>query len=420
MSAPTIGAERIGDARRIPNEKIATLLAALVALAVFGPYVAGPIRTEQIAVYGLGAMVLPLTWVRLRPGAGLGVMMAWTVMFAMSLVGVVFPYQGPQPYDPGNVLAGIDNLVLPLVIMALVWSAVRADIAASVLDRFARVVVWGAAMNGAVALISTRIPLAAYLRPFWSGTEGKTTAENAAELGRLSGIFNQPAEAGVLYGVAGLLAIYLYPSRSRPLFLALAAITAGGILSVSKVFIFGGLPIILLVLLRQAGRRRIVHLVIASVVGVALIESGLFGQWTGSVYLLDRLFPSGDVSLIEFYSAGRWNTGSGMQGAISSVLGISPWTGVGAGGWDVPYDSAWTEALIVAGLIGAACVALTLFQCGRIAMRESDPRRRVLLICLAVFLVGASLGIPALTANRVATIVWVTLALLIRAHRPTQ
>ena len=79
------------------------------------------------------------------------------------------------------------------------------------------IVVCGMAVNGLVAVLASyvgaaRIPL---LRLFWAAGGGVTVAELAAGNGRFSGVFNQPAEAGVAYSLAAFCLVFLMRSGAR-------------------------------------------------------------------------------------------------------------------------------------------------------------------------------------------------------------
>lgn len=391
-----------------------------VACAAFGPYVFGPLRTEQLAVYGLMAALLPFRLIHLRTAGGLKLLIAWAAVILVALLEVVFPSDFHAMWDSGQVLAGLDNLVLPLAVMLLVWSTVSREHAPGLLRTVGRVVVWLAALNGLLAVLQTRTNLSPYLAMFWGSGEndGPSTSYNAATLGRFSGIFNHPAEAGVVYGLAGLLAIYLYKTQNRKLFLALTLIVVGGLISVSKVFILGGLPLIVIYLWRSrtvGGKAG--FLVTSLLVAGGISQTGWFQSWSGFTYLTRLLVPAQDQGLVEFYTAGRWNEGSTLTSVIDEVMRVSPLWGVGAGGWKVPYDSGWTEVLVVAGIFGAVLHGIVFLGILAIGRGTLDPARRRLALFVAVFLIGADLGIASLTANRVATIVWLILALLVLAAK---
>lgn len=382
-----------------------------LTLAAFGPYVTGSIRTEQLAVYGVTAILLPLTFVLIRPY--LPLLLAWVGLIVVALLGLIPPTAHSSIHPPASMSSGIDNLVLPLAVMLLLWSVVPVAAAGPALRVVAALTAWGAALNGVLSIIGTRTDLSPYLRFFWGASGGETTAERAAQLGRLSGVFNQPAEAGVVYGIAGLLAVWRFKDKPKTLILLLSLICVGGMLCVSKVFILGGAPLILFYLWksrRAGGKLGIVFSTAVVAVGVA--QSGLLQQWVGFNYLARLFTPAQDQGLVEFYSAGRWNSDAGMMDVFATVMQNRPVTGFGIQGLVVPYDSAWTEAVVLAGVFGLILLGLVYLCVWRVARRIQDAGVRMLASFVAVFLVGASLGIPSLTVNRAATLVWVVLGLL--------
>lgn len=386
----------------------------------FGPYVVGSARTEQLVIYGLAAcIVIPFAFINLRLELGKKLLVPWVLALCVALLGVIFPTPFPAAWEPGRVLAGLDNLLLPLAVMLIVWSVVRFANAAELLRSAGKIVVWAAVANAALAMIGTGIDLSPYLRMFWGSadSEGPTTAFLASSAGRFSGILNHPAEAGVLYGLGGILAIYLYKKRSRKLFLALTFIVVGGLLCVSKVFILGGLPLLVIYLWRSRnlpGKAGV--LVTAGLVMAAVMQTGWLQGWSGFDYLTRLLAPAEDQGFIEFYTAGRWNEGSTLTSVLDEVMRVSPLVGVGAGGWQVPYDSGWTEVMVMSGLLGVLLHAAVFVGLWITAKRTVDPDRRHMLLFMTIFLIGADFGIPSLTANRVATIAWVLIALAVLAR----
>jgi hypothetical protein len=389
------------------------LVVGFVTAAAFGPYVTPNIRTEQLAVYGAAftlLLVLPYKLVNLRPY--FPVVLPWLGLVLIAGMGMIPPTPHGL-YAAGDPASTIDNLVLPLAVMLLIWAVIPHEMAGRALRTAATVVTFGAALNGVLSVIGTRTDLSFFLRPFWSGGDGETTAERAAQLGRLSGIFNQPAEAGVVYGIAGLLAVWRFREKPKTMLLLLALISMGGLLSVSKVFILGGIPLILIYLwVSKTGAGKMGLLFSLGLVGYGVAQSGVFQQWTGFNYLARLIAPAQNQGLIEFYSAGRWNESSSMQNTFDLVMTISPLTGFGLNGLKVPYDSAWTEAAVIAGILGMVSLGVVFLALLMMTRKIQDPALRTLARFVIVFLIGASLGIPALTANRAATIVWVVLGLL--------
>src|SRR6185437_16258357 len=101
---------------------------------------------------------------------------------------------------------------------------------------------------------------------------------------------------------------------------------------------------------------------------VAAAAGGLFwlagsagtlpGWYLGGTTLSALAHPTG--SLTSLYSAGRYGGGGTLGPPAADVLHASPWSGFGAGGLSVPYDSMWLEVFAVSGVIGVALAAVTL------------------------------------------------------------
>jgi hypothetical protein len=250
-----------------------------------------------------------------------------------------------------------------------------------------------------------------------------TVAGRASQLGRYTGIFNQPAEAGEMYSIALLAAIYHYRSDLLRFAGTSLLITVGGLLTISKVFLLVGLPIAAWQVLRQShGRgRRFVLLAAAAVAVAALAQSGVGPQWIGGDFLAQLLHPGANGDALRLYTGGRLGNSSSLDTVVAAVLQRSPWFGYGAGGLAVPYDDAWVEALCVAGLCGAVLYTMLLATLAVCWLRRRVPAgsggarsaRSRLGGGLVLLVIGASVGLPALTANRVATIAWLLIGLIL-------
>jgi hypothetical protein len=157
----------------------------------------------------------------------------------------------------------------------------------------------------------------------------------------------------------------------------------------------------------------------ASALGAAAVAGGLFTSWIGTGFLTRLLHPGGDGS-VGLYTAGRLGANSTLRATAEAILGSSPVFGFGAGGLSVAYDNGWIEALAVAGLFGTllyTAVIATLAAAwwrtrGTLPAAHSRLAGGIILV-----LAAASMGVPALTANRVATVAWVLITLLLFVPR---
>jgi hypothetical protein len=277
-----------------------------------------------------------------------------------------------------------------------------------------------------IQLSARKAAVFSVLPHFWDAVPSTgSVAVNAASNGRYTGIFNQPAEAGIAYGVALLALIWLARHRVwKPLAINCATVLlfTGGVLTLSKVFLLCALPVAVLTVLRGTARIRV--LVTATATGGALWLVGIAGilpTWSGAATLGSLAHPG--TSLTTQYTAGRYGAGGTLAPVITDVLRASPLAGFGAGGLAPAYDSLWQEVLVVSGVLGVIfAAAVFVMMAWRLkALRTVLAREDWQLACgVVVLAAGASAGIPSLTANRAATLLWLVLGALVTARSPVR
>jgi hypothetical protein len=432
MTVTLSGAALHAAAPAEPDSSRATLWwARLVALSAFGPYIAGSARTEQVAVFGSAAVILVVGWptiVKARSHALLPALGLWlgicAVMAAASLSRPLdVAFYGAQP--PSHALS---FMALPAALMIVTWCWTLTARPGDLIRAVAPVIVAAMTVNTGIAvaqLAAGNVTVLGFLPRFW-GASGATVTVAALAGGnfRYTGIFDQPAEAGIAYGMALLCLVWLarrgVMRRGLPLALCAAVLVTGGVLTVSKVFLLGAIPLAVLTVLRGPGRTRAaVWAAIATAAGWLLAGSGILPAWPAGAAFLRLAQPSG--SLASAYSAGRYGTGGSLGAVTADVLRSSPLDGFGAGALNVAYDSLWVEVLVVAGVFGVVLLALFLAALARrwMALRGTLARPEWHLaggvLALAI---GASAGLPSLTANRAATLLWLVLGVLVTARAP--
>jgi hypothetical protein len=315
---------------------------------------------------------------------------------------------------------------MPLLVMIITWYWTLRAPPERLILAIARVTVAGMTANAALALTqlaSSDATLGGFLPRFWDaapGTTGLPVAELAVEDGRYTGIFDQPAEAGLAYGLALLCVIYLV-RRDMGWQLAgvcSALLVTGGALSLSKGFLLGALPLAAWMIARSSGvRMRILAGGAISAAAMLLAGSvGLLPSWAAGRKALENLLdPTAPFASV--YTGNRYGAGGGTLGpAAADVLRASPWAGFGAGGLVVPYDSLWLEILVLSGIMGVVllCAALATLGWRWLRLRAvTAPAERSLGGSVLVLTVGTSLGFPTLTANRVGILAWLILGVLL-------
>jgi hypothetical protein len=402
--------------------------ARIVCLSAFGPYVTGGARTEQLAVFA-SAMFILITGLPRLIRAPLGptpFLVAWSGLVAAMLISTVF-----RPFDPGfygsqPASHAVSAMALPLALMVVTWYWTLTVDPVTLIRAVAPVAVAGMCVNVVIEAAQVSAGKAAvfsFLPRFWDATPSAgSVAANAASDGRYTGIFNQPAEAGIAYGVALLALIWLArQSVWKPSAVTCAAVllVTGGVLTLSKVFLLCALPVAVLTVLSGTARIRVLVTAAAAVGALWLAGiAGMLPAWSGAAFIGNLSRPG--TSLIAEYTAGRYGAGGTLAPVTDDVLRTSPLAGFGAGGLDGPaYDSLWQEVLVLSGVLGVilAATVFVMLAWRLTALRTVLAHGDWQLACGAALLAaGASAGIPSLTANRAATLLWLVLGALVTAQ----
>ena len=408
-----------------PDKPHGVAIIVMVAILAFGPYVAGGLRTEQIALYGAFALLITRAALpKIRPnGHGVAILVLLALELSVGLIGVVDPISNTTPYQFGSTLAGIDNFTLPIVALLVAWMLVGpTGDPHRLLRAICATVVWAMILNSFVEIWTVASPGSLDLTMF----HGRETldlpgAERLAIMGRYCGIFAQPTDAGFMYSIALLCAVYLYRNRAMIFALSATLLGIGGTLTVSKIFLLVGLPIVLWQTFRAPDgrhRRLVLVLCVPMVVWIAA-HTGIAPHWAGKDYLL-RLMPRNGSNTIELYTAGRLGSSSSLSGAIDAVLAVAPVGGIGVQGISVAYDNGWIEALVISGLIGVAAYTIVLvLLIGAWFRNRSQVSQAASSLAggVAFISAGASVGTPALTANRCGTIIWLIFGIVLLSRR---
>lgn len=401
---------------------VARFATSAIVIAAFGPYVVGPIRLEQVVTYGLLLLALPIALMSFRPPRwGLAIMGAWLSYMLAACVALAMPPFNRTRWPEGSVVAGLDNLILPVAVMLVVWILVPRSASSDVFDLVVKLVAATACANGILAMIMTRVDLTSVIRPFIAPNDStRLIADFAMQLGRYSGIFGQPAEAGLVYALGGLAACFGFSKRPLLMYVVLIPIVIGGLVCVSKIFILGGLPLIAWQLWRR--RRKVVgpFIAVAAVTATVIGQTAFLADWTGARFL-GRLFDVSQTDdLVGLYTADRIGSSSTLEQVIHSIWSNSPIYGFGMGGLRVPYDNGWMEAFTLAGIVGVGCYSITLLIVVLMARSKVGSDTRSYLTGVGLLAIGASIGLPALTANRAGSLLWLVIAVGTVVYRSSE
>lgn len=410
--------------------------AILIVVACFGPYLGTGfgLQITHILIYGFFLMALPLFFLDLKTQASsftkhIGAF--WTLIVLWSAASTYVNYSLLLNPSVKHIVSRgekfIEPLVLTLVMSACLKRRLKSGGPSSMIMEIGKVALFLAALNSVAAIVQATLPAVALkpiLSSFWQDAgefKRVPVAVAAASMGRFTGIFNQPIEAGDMYLLVLLLWFYsLAKAKKWPGIMeviAVSLVVVGGLLSVSKVFLIGA-PILAGIYMFSSGkamRRTVVLLLLISPVIIFLAQLVLSDTATGA-RLTKMLSYTDSTDVMSRYTAGRFTSGGARGGIIDEfreVWSRSPWLGTGIGSYST-VDNAYFEIYASGGCMALflyiGMLAYALFRAIRSKFRGSEEGQ--LLLVVVLLLMGAGMGAPVLTLNRFSPIVWIVLAVL--------
>lgn len=409
-------------------------------LSIFGPYVWGPVRTEQITFYSLAVALVVLVSLRFIPkhhgsmpktdGHLTAILIVGLAILTSSVLGHMFEFgPGVGNLDLGF-LAGLDSFLYPIsvllviYILAILMEPARAAHLVSISLAGALVA------NTLVTLLLHATRRKDYLSIFHQSLSSEFISV-ADRSFRLTGIFNQPVEAGLAYSISALLLVTTGRFRLTTRFVMVAAVSFGGFLSASKVFSLGGIFVVLAAFALIWGVRTAGW---ASVCSAGLFFFALPFPYLGDHYFRIWAIFVGDSKeeFIKVLTAGRFSALPSNQNPTSSgevltntdqsapagfygeFFGYGPSMLVSR---EVVLDTAYTHVTMTSGLLGLALYLAGLCVLLSLSALQATIEARYLGLGLTVLLLASGLGFEPLTSNRSGTIVWAVIAMLAACRR---
>jgi hypothetical protein len=375
-----------------------------------------------------------------------GIVIAWAIVLSVGIVNTYFAVQSRQRVvpTPSDVLVelpeavslkslfgGIDNLVLPMASCFIAVAALKPLTAFEqkrATFRLAAFIVGALSVNTLLSALLVMMPgpTLSFVQFFWpSGGTSVALASFAQQ--RVSGVFNQPGEAGTAYSLGLLLWTYrLRHGVGNLVFegLTFVLILVGGTLAGSKIFFFLGVPLAIAYGIgcfssraNVSVRRRANKLAAfaAALFAAALVGAMVVLPASTFQFAQVQMFLSDvqNASILEAFSGGRYGGSSAAESVVSYysriIMSQGPVFGLGFGSL-AAFDSAYIQILAFAGLTGLACYAFAL---GCLVLHFVKYGRNGLmgtLVCILI--VAGGLGMPMFTLNRTGTLLVLTVTFL--------
>jgi hypothetical protein len=224
------------------------------------------------------------------------------------------------------------------------------------------------------------------------------------------------------YSMALLIWTYLVRKKKRTSLISYlygALIILGGAVTISKTFIFGGLPLFFIywILPGRISSRITLKLliVLAAIIGTVIVY---LDSWIGFDKIVDLFISSGKYSpesRLFYFVQIRYGIKDDFEllGIFPYVWSVAPVHGLGFAYLGVA-DSAYLLYFMEGGLVSlfmyVGFIAIMLFVGTMEWFKGSETGR--LLVVLGLFVLVAGIGAPVVTASRVNVIFWVILLLI--------
>ena len=370
---------------------------AALLLSAFFPYFPGGLRLEHLSfllfVLLFGFISISRTRYIYSPVLTMSMMLFSGAVFAF--IGSTFL---PDTGAMASALAMGTRLALPAVVLGAM--VVYLPTNCNLMTTVTRTIVL-MAMPVALLALSSRFFDISFILGYFVKNEETAVWSQAFALGRFTGLFNQPLEAGVFYSVALLALVYLVSMKLwRPIirYLILGIILIGGSLSLSKNFVVLGV----LVALAYAVSVRVLSIrsgvIWLGIVIAIIIVWFAFGNEIYTNSFID-LFAEGGFLLA--LSAGRLGTGDTEVAQLWGQLMTSyNWiSGMGLGSY-LPLDNGYLEYFYQGGVFSLASYVAFIVTILVTSIKYWSVDESKLLFFLGLYIALASLGGPVITANR--------------------
>ncbi len=412
------------------------IILSLILISAFGPYIFrnSGVRLEHLIIYPLAAILLIRYFFhpkKATPRIYHIILTLWALLIFWLILITYFTKDTFSFF----IIPEMENVIQPLALMFILGELLK-GLSFNEQLKFLKVAAWIIiillALNAILSIATIFIDTWSIVRWFLRGDNFlETVWGRSLTNGRYLGIFNQPFEAGLAYSVGLLLWAYLLLKQKAGSFLLSNVgilLIAGGLLSISKVFLLGGIPAAILFAVWGLDTHRAKRLggaFILFVIVTGLLTS--FRRWVGAQYLL-QLFDYKRVSKVgalSLYSGGRLGNQSSFVGHLFRLVWeVSPLVGFGFG-VNFALDNAYLEFFYQGGLIALTIylgiltiLGLSFFR--RLASGLIEAKMALLLVALVIF---AGFGAPVLTINRSSILVWVvliTLMFLLWSAKPSK
>jgi len=413
------------------------LLPLLLMFVNFSPVIPGSyIRPQHLVVYPLFLYVVFMTFKNLV----LRIKELRTIVLIFSLIifwgGVsTFWMKSVYPYNITGILSAIDSLALPIAVICVVSFGINNCQLTFTKELFIKSIntyIFILITVSILILIQIFTGISWWFDYFIDSTREINVAESAMSMGRYSGIYAQPFEAGLAASLGTFLIFYRIKYYQKiHLFdiIGYVFIPFIGILSVSKAFFLICPPLILIYLIHNNPRwlQHILSFLFLTLFGLLFFLTVVNPLWNGSIFI-QRYFTSEVVDesandSIQRYTSGRYASDSSVKAKALVLIskypifgfGMSWRQGVGNDVIDGAFDNAYLQMLIYGGIPNLVLYLLLLWAMFYIAYihRKYSPLESSFLLIITFYIFLAGNGAPCFPQHKFTLAFFTIITLLV-------
>lgn len=275
------------------------------------------------------------------------------------------------------------------------------------------------ALNTCLIFIEVFTPFAEIFQKFYVkiDQDGYRVATNS--MGRYMGVFNQPLESGFAYSLGLLTWLYNFTkikTGSKIIQgILLVSIILGGIASISKVFLIGGIGLFTVMFLLVGSLRNRIVLVISILMFLSFIVPIFINDWKGLDILEDQFSNITGEFSVSKVTAGRIGKEDGIYSILMSKDSSIFFLGKGFTLGDLPFfDSEYVQIVYQGGgiaLILYFAIFIKLFKKCFVINRKLFSEQ-ILLYAVLLLALFTAFGGPVFLMNRVRVFFFIQLLFL--------
>jgi len=239
-----------------------------------------------------------------------------------------------------GVLSATDSLVLPIAVICIVSYCINhleVLYTKRLFIKCINIYIIIMIIDGLLILLHVFTGISYLFEFFVDSNRDGSVSEKALSMGRYTGIFNQPFEAGLASSLGMFLIFFrikYFQKIHRLDFIGFVIIPFVGILSVSKAFLLICPPLLLIYLIHknQIWVKHLLIFLFFTLIGIMILFTFVIRHWNGADVLLRYLDTNSikDInSGISRYSSGRYTEDSSVREKMLYIISNDPVFGFG-------------------------------------------------------------------------------------------